>query len=74
MAFNPYLLLQEMSVLVEAKNIMRGGKTAEATHREALNQCAGHLAKRTLVTFNMGGVGVDLKSVALVISLQFMWR
>ena len=68
MAFNPYLLPHETAVLVEAKNIMRGGKTAEATHREALNRCARHLAKRTLVAFNMGGVGVDLKSVALIIT------
>ena len=68
MAFNPYLLPHETSVLVEAKNIMRLGKTAKETHKEAVNQCTGHLAKRTLVALNMGGVGVDLKSIGLIIT------
>ena len=72
MAFNPYLLAQEMSLPVEAKNVIRGKKTPQETHMEAVKQCIGHLAKRTLVAFNLCGVGINLKSIALAITPVYL--
>ena len=72
MAFNPYLLAHEMSLLVEAKNVRRGTKKPQDTHKEAIHQCVGHLAKRTLVAFNLGGVGINLKSIALAITPVYL--
>ena len=68
MAFNPYLLAHEMSLPVEVKNVARKARTPEGLHDEGVKQIAGHLAKRTLVAFDIGGVGIDLKSIGLVIT------
>ena len=70
MAFNPYLLAHEMSIPVEAKNVSCGRKTPKDTHMEAVKQCVGHLARRTLVAFNLGGVGTNLKSIYTPVYLE----
>ena len=41
---------------------------------EAVKQCVGHGARRTLVAFHVGGVGIHLKSTLLELSLQFIFR
>ena len=72
MAFNPYLLAHEMSIPVEAKNVSCGHKTPAETRMEAVKQCIGHLAKRTLVAFNLGGVSINLKSIALAMTPVYL--
>jgi hypothetical protein len=51
------------------KNIRRSnGDDAKLMHEQCSNQVRGHLAKRTLAAFNIANLGIDSKSVGLVIT------
>lgn len=66
--FTGVLLNQEMSLVKEAKNLRRKSESAEQLHGQVSKQMCGHLAKRALVAFDVGDVGVDSRSAGVIIT------
>jgi hypothetical protein len=70
--FTPLLLGQELSFIKEVKNVRRKNECAKSLHDEVTKQICGHLAKRALVAFDIGDVGVDSTSVGLIMTPVYM--
>ena len=70
--FEPLLYNHSISLLGEAKNVCRVGQCAQILHKDAINQIIGNLAKRTLVAFDIGDVGINSISVGIVLTTVYM--
>jgi hypothetical protein len=54
------------------KNKARRGQNAKSIHRESSKQMCRHLARRTLVAFDVGNKGINSSSVGLIITPAYM--
>jgi hypothetical protein len=66
--FFPILLPQDISVALEVKNLTRKSKPAKAMHAQVVKQLTGYMAKRILVAFEVGNVGVNAVAVGVLIT------
>ena len=53
---------------IEAKNIARKNRNADELHEEARNQIIGLCAKKILVAFDFGNVGIDASTTGVIIT------
>lgn len=72
---NPFtyrLLSQEISLIKEVKNVRRRQQGAQLWHDEVTMRMCGHLAKRALVAYDVGDVGVDSRSAGVIMTPVYM--
>ena len=70
--FTGVLLNQEMALLKEVKNVRRKGEGARQMHDQVSKQSCGHQAKRALVAFDVGDVGIDSRSIGVIMTPVYM--
>ena len=70
--FSPVLLDQEMRLIKEVKNVRRRSRNARTLHQQVCAQVFGSLAKRTLIAFEIGNIGIDALSVGVVLTPVYM--
>jgi hypothetical protein len=66
--FFPILLPHKLSVALEVKKLTRKNKPADAMHEDVVKQLTGYMAKRILVAFEVGNVGVNAAAVGVLIT------
>jgi len=57
---------------MEVKNVARKNQNAESMHFEVIKQVVGHCSKKVSIAFDIGNIGVDGSSTAIILTPVFV--